>query len=100
MASESGAFGSFGDFIPSSPLSSTTRPLDLGSLPPELVVIAKNIQKRDATTKAKGLQDLQAKITEGLEEHVLDSLLNIWVSLELLSLLTLDHSISSASHRL
>lgn len=82
MSSNFGAFGSFGlfgDFNPSSPLSSTVRPLDLTPLPPELVVIVKNIQKRDATTRSKAVQDLQAKISDGLDEKSLESLLVIWV---------------------
>ena len=79
MSSDSGAFGSFGDFTPSSLLSSTTRPLDLTSLPPELVVILKNVQKRDPTTKSKAIQDLQTKITDGLDDLTLDLLLPIWV---------------------
>lgn len=80
MTSDAGAFGSFGDFTPTSPLSSTTRPLDLTPLPPELVVIVKNIQKRDATTKSKAIQDLQTKITSGLDDLTLDLLLPIWVT--------------------
>jgi hypothetical protein len=79
MASDFGAFG-FGDFTPSSPLSSTTRPLDLSPLHPELVVIIKNIQRRDPTTRMKAVQDLQTKITQDLDEQSMESLLNIWVA--------------------
>ena len=99
-SSEFGAFGSFGDFTPSSPLSSAAHPLDLTHLPPELVVIVKNIQKRDPTTRAKGVQDLQIKIKDGLDEVGLDSLLGIWVLLPLHRQLTLDHPVSSAGNRL
>ena len=83
MSSEFGAFGSFGDFTPSSPLSSTTRPLDLPPLPPELVVILKGLQKRDATTRSKAVQDLQTKISDDLSEQTLESLLNVWVMIRL-----------------
>jgi hypothetical protein len=73
-----GAFG-FGDFAPNSPLSAATRPLDLSFLPPELVVIVKNIQRRDPTTRLKAVQDLQTRIADGLDDQSLDALLNIWV---------------------
>lgn len=79
MSSEFGAFGSFGQFTPSSPLSSTTKPIDLTLLPPELVVIVKNIQKRDATTRSKALQDLRTKTADELDEKSMDCLLNAWV---------------------
>jgi hypothetical protein len=79
-SSDFGAFGSFGDFTLSSPLSSTSRPIDLTSLPPELVVVVKNIQKRDATTRAKAVQDLQARLAAGVDEQTVDTLLSIWVS--------------------
>jgi hypothetical protein len=79
--SDFGAFGSFGDFTPTSPLSSTTRPLDLSSLPPELVVIVKNVQKRDPTTRSKALQDLQSKLAEGIDDQSIEGLLNVWVYL-------------------
>ena len=79
VSSGFGAFGSFGDFAPSSPLLTTSRPLDLSPLPPELVVIVKNIQKRDATTRSKALQDLQSKIADGLVDQSIDNLLPIWV---------------------
>ena len=69
-----------GDFT-ISPLSPTTHPLDLTLLPPELVVILKNIQKKDAITKYKAVQDLQTKITDGLDDHTLEILLHIWVLL-------------------
>jgi len=78
-SSDFGGFGLFGDFSPSSPLSSTAKLLDLRSLPPELVVTVSNIQKRDSTTRTKGLQDLQTKIADGLEDSTQDALLNIWV---------------------
>jgi E3 ubiquitin-protein ligase listerin len=76
-----GSFTSFGEAVHSSPLSSTPRPLDLTSLPPELVVILKNIQKRDSTTKAKGVQDLTTKLSQAIDDHTLEQLLNIWVLL-------------------
>jgi len=78
VSSGFGAFGSFGDFAPSSPLFLTTRPLDLTPLSPELVVIVKNIQKRDATTRSKAVQDLQSKIADGLDDQSIDNLLPIW----------------------
>jgi hypothetical protein len=74
-----GGFGSFGSFTPSSPLSSTLRPLDFSTLPPDIVVIVKNLQKRDATTRFRAVGELQTRIAEGLDDQSLDSLLNIWV---------------------
>lgn len=78
MPSDFGAFGSFGDFS-SSPLSQTIRPLGLSNLPADLIVIIKNLQKRDATTKSKALQDLHVKISQGLDETTIENLQNIWV---------------------
>ena len=95
MSSEFGTFGSFGDFTPSSPLSSTNRPLDLTPLPPELVVIVKNIQKRDSTTRSKAVQDLQTKISDDLSEQTLENLLSIWVLIRLRIEVDVDHSLSA-----
>lgn len=79
VSSDFGTFGSFGDFTPSSPISSTPRPIDLTALPPELVVVFRNIQKRDVTTRAKAAQDLQARLAAGVDEQTIDAMLNIWV---------------------
>lgn len=82
-----GALGSFGGFSaalehsPSS-LSYIAEPPDLTKISePKLVVAFKNLLKKDSTTKAKALEDLQIYLSntdndEGLLE---DSLLEAWV---------------------
>lgn len=68
------AFGA----VPSSPLSYVYEPPDLsGFSDPNVGVAFKNLQKKDGTTKAKALEDLQTYIsslgaeTGGVEEVVL-----------------------------
>jgi hypothetical protein len=77
-SSDFGGLGSFGGFS-GSPLSQTTRPLDYGNLPADLIVILKNAQKRDAITKSKALQELNDKINAGLDDVAIEKLLAIWV---------------------
>ena len=91
----SSEFGSFGDIAPSSPLSSTNRLVDLTPLPPELVVIVKNIQKRDTTTRSKAVQDLQTKISDDLSQETLENLLTVWVLIPSRSEVDVDHSLSA-----
>ena len=71
--------------VASSPLSYVYEPPDLTGLPePNLVVAFKNLQKKDATTKAKALEDLESYVSspgptsEGLEEPILEA----WVGLD------------------
>ena len=68
------AFGA----VPSSPLSYVYEPPDLsGFSDPNIGVAFKNLQKKDGTTKAKALEDLQNHVTSlgaetgGVEEAVL-----------------------------
>lgn len=83
-----GSFGSFGGFSAalehsSSSLSYISEPPDLSKISePKLVVPFKNLLKKDSTTKAKALEDLQAYISSvGNDEALLeDSLLDAWVS--------------------
>lgn len=74
------AFGA----VPSSPLSYVYEPPDLsGFSDPNVGVAFKNLQKKDGTTKAKALEDLQLYIsslgaeTGGVEEVML----TVWVGL-------------------
>lgn len=68
------AFG----IVPSSPLSYVYEPPDLsGFSDPNVGVAFKNLQKKDGTTKAKALEDLQAYVSSlgaesgGVEEVIL-----------------------------
>lgn len=75
-------FGSGFGGVASSPLSYVYEPPDLSGLSnPNVGVAFKNLQKKDSTTKAKALEDLQLSITsaadgkDGLEEPFLE----VWV---------------------
>ncbi|KAJ9649034.1 hypothetical protein H2199_000947 [Coniosporium tulheliwenetii] len=61
----------------SSPLSYIAEPPDLSSVSdPNIVVVFKNLAKKDSTTKAKALEDLQAYVSSSgadLEEAVLEA---------------------------
>ena len=59
------------------------------------MVIVKALQKRDATTRSKAIQDLQTKISDDLSAQTLESLLNVWVLIPLWRDIDADHSISS-----
>lgn len=75
-----GGFGSqaFGT-SQSSVLSYVQEPPDYSSLNDATVVVAfKNLSKKDATTKAKALEDLQAYV-EPQRVEVTDSILEAWV---------------------
>ena len=67
-----------------SPLAYTYEPLDLSGIPDStLVVSLKNLQKKDGTTKAKALEEIQAYV-DSLQESkasVDDALLEAWVKL-------------------
>jgi len=66
----------------SSPLSHVAEPPDLSGISePNVVVALKNLSKRDSTTKAKALEDLQSyALSTGVAEGgVEDALLEAWV---------------------
>lgn len=70
--------------VASSPLSYVYEPPDLSGLSqPSIVVAFKNIQKKDATTKTKALEDLQAYISslESRGGELEDAMLEAWVGL-------------------
>ena len=70
--------------VASSPLSYVYEPPDLSGLSePNIVVAFKNVQKKDATTKAKALEDLQSYISslESRREQLEDAILEAWVGL-------------------
>ena len=72
------AFGA----VPSSPLSYVYEPPDLsGFSNPNVGVAFKNLQKKDGTTKAKALEDLQAYVSSlGVESGgVEEVILTAWV---------------------
>ena len=73
------AFGaSFGGSA--SQLSYVAEPPNLSSISdPNVVVYFRNLSKKDSTTKAKALEDLQTYIT-GLHEPVEEGVLEAWVS--------------------
>ncbi|KAL9599220.1 MAG: hypothetical protein Q9219_004001 [cf. Caloplaca sp. 3 TL-2023] len=79
-----GAFkGSFGA-IPPSPLSYVYEPPDLSRISePSIIVAFKNIQKKDSTTKAKALEELQKYITgldpkDGLDDAVPETWIKVY----------------------
>lgn len=75
--SSGGAFGSG----QSSTLSYVQEPPDLSAISnPNVVVAVKNLSKKDATTKAKALEELQAHISASSVE-IEDGLLEAWVRL-------------------
>ena len=77
----SGSSASFGTVSPSS-LSYVYEPPDLRAISePKVVVAYKNVQKRDSTTKARALEDLQAYILALTSEKgdLEDSVLRAWV---------------------
>ena len=79
-ASRSTALGA----VSSSPLSYAHEPLDLTALSdPNVGVSFKNLQKKDATTKAKALEDLQANISslESEQSMLEEAILETWVGL-------------------
>ena len=83
--SSNGGFGSsvFG-VVPSSPLSYVYEPPDLTGLSePNVGVAFKNLQKKDGTTKAKALEDLQTYVGALNSEKGgwEDAMLEAWVGL-------------------
>ena len=86
-ATDGSAFGSgFGSSpfgaVASSPLSYVYEPPDLAGISdPHIGVTFKNVQKKDSTTKAKALEDLQANVEslKGDGGGVEDAVLEAWV---------------------
>ncbi|KAL6711685.1 hypothetical protein ACN47E_004619 [Coniothyrium glycines] len=78
------AYGAFGSAAPafgasSSRLSYVSEPPDLAAISaPNVVVFFRNLSKKDSTTKAKALEDIQAYVTS-LQEPVEEGLLEAWV---------------------
>ena len=65
----------------SSPLSYVTEPPDLSSISdPNVVVAFKNLSKKDSTTKAKALEDIQTYVSS-LSGQVEEAVLEAWVGL-------------------
>ena len=66
--------------IDASPLSYIYEPPDLTDISdPNIVVALKNIQKKDSTTKARGLEELQTGISTNGEGVLDEALLEAWV---------------------
>jgi hypothetical protein len=73
-SSPAAAFG-----VTSSPLSYVSEPPDLSAIwDPNVVVAFKNLSKRDSTTKAKALEDLQTVISS-VGGKVEEGILEAWV---------------------
>jgi hypothetical protein len=65
--------------VSSSQLSYVTEPPDLSAISdPNVVVYFRNLSKKDSTTKAKALEDIQARISS-LQEPVEEGILEAWV---------------------
>ncbi|KAJ4303712.1 hypothetical protein N0V90_002613 [Kalmusia sp. IMI 367209] len=65
----------------SSQLSHVTEPPDLSTISdPNVVVYFRNLSKKDSTTKARALEDLQAYVAR-LEEPVEEGLLEAWIKM-------------------
>ncbi|KAL8779784.1 MAG: hypothetical protein Q9213_006769, partial [Squamulea squamosa] len=83
FGSSSRAGGAFGT-VSSTPLSYVYEPPDLTSISePNTIVAFKNLQKKDSTTKAKALEDLQKYIfsldpNEGVEDAVLHAWIKVY----------------------
>ena len=76
FGASSSAFGAS-----STPLSYVTEPPDLSSISdPNVVVYFRNLSKKDSTTKAKALEDIQTYIV-ALKEPVEESVIEAWVRL-------------------
>ncbi|KAF2711283.1 hypothetical protein K504DRAFT_480372 [Pleomassaria siparia CBS 279.74] len=74
--SSSSAFGAN-----SSPLSYVTEPPDLSSISdPNVVVYFRNLSKKDSTTKAKALEDIQTYVAS-LKEPVEEGVLEAWIKM-------------------
>jgi E3 ubiquitin-protein ligase listerin len=73
-----GGFGTSTFGTTSSLLSYVAEPPDLSLISdPNVVVTFKNLSKKDSTTKAKALEDLQKYVTSS--EQIEDAILEAWV---------------------
>ncbi|RMZ66379.1 ring zinc finger [Pyrenophora seminiperda CCB06] len=85
-ATTASTFGAFGGATPafgasSSTLSYVSEPPDLSAISdPNVVVYFRNLSKKDSTTKAKALEDIQAYVS-ALHEPVEDGLLETWIKI-------------------
>lgn len=86
-----GAFGSGFGSAQSSSLSYIQEPLDFSGISDANVVVAfKNLSKKDSTTKAKALEDIQSHVASDVE--VEEGLLEAWVRL---NCVTIDGTVDS-----
>ncbi|KAF1939847.1 hypothetical protein EJ02DRAFT_380896 [Clathrospora elynae] len=75
------ATGVFGGFGSASPLSYVAEPPDLAAISdPTVVVYFRNLSKKDSTTKAKALEDIQAHVSS-LQEPVEEGVLEAWIKM-------------------
>ncbi|KAF2195646.1 hypothetical protein K469DRAFT_616389 [Zopfia rhizophila CBS 207.26] len=94
-ASSSSAFGAR-----SSPLSYVTEPLDLSLISdPNVVVYFRNLSKKDSTTKAKALEELQSYISS-LKVAVEESVLEAWISMYPRTSIDNSKSVRQSAHTL
>lgn len=84
--STTGSFGNVSSFggVSASPLSYVYEPPDLSNISDPMVIVSfKNLQKKDSTTKAKALEELELYIrslmkkSEAIEEAIVEA----WVGL-------------------
>jgi hypothetical protein len=85
-AATTSSFGAFGSAsaafsASTSPLSYVSEPPDLSAISdPNVVVYFRNLSKKDSTTKAKALEDIQSYISS-LQEPVEEGLLEAWIKI-------------------
>lgn len=74
-----GGFGSTGFGVSSSPLSWIGEPPDLSNISdPNVGVAFKNLTKKDSTTKAKALEELQQYVSAP-DQQIEEAVLEAWV---------------------
>ena len=85
-AATTSSFGAFGSAsaafsASTSPLSYVTEPPDLSAISdPNVIVYFRNLSKKDSTTKAKALEDIQSYLST-LQEPVEEGLLEAWIKI-------------------
>lgn len=85
-AATTSSFGAFGSAsaafsASTSPLSYVTEPPDLSAISdPNVIVYFRNLSKKDSTTKAKALEDIQSYLSS-LQEPVEEGLLEAWIKI-------------------
>ncbi|KAG9817375.1 hypothetical protein KCU98_g8392, partial [Aureobasidium melanogenum] len=76
-----GGFGASGFGVSSSPLSWIGEPPDLSNISdPNVGVAFKNLTKKDSTTKAKALEELQQYVSAP-DQQIEEAVLEAWVKL-------------------